>query len=75
MLSIRVTLDFTCYIHPHLALLDIELKRLTVVLNSIHNSSSDIKQVLYYFRYNLATMSPDPAGGSPGTQAERAAAR
>lgn len=40
-LLVRVILDFTCYIHPRLALLDIELKRLAVVLNSIHNPSSD----------------------------------
>lgn len=45
-LQVRLILDFTCYIHPRLALLDIELKRLTVVLNSIHDPGSDENQ--YY---------------------------
>lgn len=36
-----VILKFTRYVHPRLTLLDIEMKRLTVVLNSIHNPSSD----------------------------------
>lgn len=37
-------LDFTCYIRPRLALLYIELKRLTVVLNSVHNPMRDTNQ-------------------------------
>lgn len=43
-LQVRVILDFTCYIHPRLALLNIELKCLTVVLDSIHNPGSDINK-------------------------------
>lgn len=43
-LQVRVVLDFTCYIHPRLALLNVKLKRLTVVLDPIHNPSSDKNQ-------------------------------
>lgn len=63
-------MDITCCIRPHLALLDIELKGLTVVLNSIHNPSRDRDKRLYFFRQNPATLSPEAARGSPGAQAE-----
>lgn len=35
--KIYYSLDLTCYIRPRLALLYVELKCLSVVLNSVHN--------------------------------------
>lgn len=59
-LQVRAVLDFTCYIHPRLALLNVKLKRLTVVLNPIHNPSSDKKQCELFQRQ----LSDDESGSS-----------
>lgn len=47
-----VLLNFTCYVRPPLALLDVEMKRLTVVLNSIHNPGNH-KAKCYIISYTI----------------------